>query len=115
MTRDRRPGAHLMLVLTATMAVGPLLTHSLSAMSPLVIADLELTEAQFGLLATTTFFVAAVTAVRTGRWADRLAARTLLVVMFGGAGTSGRTPVAVRRARRARVAPMSVVGRPGRP
>lgn len=74
-----------MLVLTATMAVGPLLTHSLSAMSPLVIADLELTEAQFGLLATTTFFVAAVTAVRTGRWADRLAARTLLVVMFGGA------------------------------
>ncbi|PWF87658.1 MFS transporter [Kocuria rosea] len=85
MTRDRRPGAHLMLVLTATMAVGPLLTHSLSAMSPLVIADLELTEAQFGLLATTTFFVAAVTAVRTGRWADRLAARTLLVVMFGGA------------------------------
>ncbi|MFW3386244.1 UNVERIFIED_CONTAM: MFS transporter [Kocuria sp. CPCC 205274] len=85
MTRDRRPDAHLMLVLTATMAVGPLLTHSLSAMSPLVIADLELTEAQFGLLATTTFFVAAVTAVRTGRWADRLAARTLLVVMFGGA------------------------------
>ncbi|MEX5260864.1 MFS transporter [Kocuria sp. CPCC 205263] len=85
MTRDRRSGAHLMLVLTATMAVGPLLTHSLSAMSPLVIADLELTEAQFGLLATTTFFVAAVTAVRTGRWADRLAARTLLVVMFGGA------------------------------
>lgn len=85
MTRVRRPGAHLMLVLTATMAVGPLLTHSLSAMSPLVIADLELTEAQFGLLATTTFFVAAVTAVRTGRWADRLAARTLLVVMFGGA------------------------------
>lgn len=74
-----------MLVLTATMAVGPLLTHSLSAMSPLVIADLGLTEAQFGLLATTTFFVAAVTAVRTGRWADRLAARTLLVVMFGGA------------------------------
>ncbi|MFF0903566.1 UNVERIFIED_CONTAM: MFS transporter [Kocuria sp. CPCC 205316] len=85
MTRDRRPGAHLMLVLTATMAVGPLLTHSLSAMSPLVIADLELTETQFGLLATTTFFVAALTAVRTGRWADRLSARTLLVVMFGGA------------------------------
>ena len=74
-----------MLVLTATMAVGPLLTHSLSAMSPLVIADLELTETQFGLLATTTFFVAALTAVRTGRWADRLSARTLLVVMFGGA------------------------------
>lgn len=85
MTRDRGPGAHLMLVLTATMAVGPLLTHSLSAMSPLVIADLELTETQFGLLATTTFFVAALTAVRTGRWADRLSARTLLVVMFGGA------------------------------
>lgn len=85
MTRYRRPGAHLMLVLTATMAVGPLLTHSLSAMSPLVIADLGLTETQFGLLATTTFFVAALTAVRTGRWADRLTARTLLVVMFGGA------------------------------
>ncbi|MFE7629992.1 MFS transporter [Kocuria sp. NPDC057446] len=85
MTRRRRPGAHLMLVLTATMAVGPLLTHSLSAMSPLVIEDLGLTETQFGLLATTTFFVAALTAVRTGRWADRLSARTLLVVMFGGA------------------------------
>lgn len=85
MTRRRRPGAHLMIVLTATMAVGPLLTHSLSAMSPLVIEDLGLTETQFGLLATTTFFVAALTAVRTGRWADRLSARTLLVVMFGGA------------------------------
>lgn len=85
MSRDRGAGAHLMLVLTATMAVGPLLTHSLSAMSPLVIQDLQLTETQFGLLATTTFLVAALTAVRTGRWADRLTARTLLVVMFGGA------------------------------
>ncbi|GEO95629.1 MFS transporter [Kocuria turfanensis] len=83
--RERVPGANLMVVLTATMAVGPLLTHSLSAMSPLVIQDLRLTEAQFGLLATVTFFVAAVTAVRTGRWADRLGARTLLAVMFGGA------------------------------
>ncbi|MFC4904517.1 MFS transporter [Kocuria oceani] len=82
---ERAPGPNLMLVLTATMAVGPLLTHSLSAMSPLVIQDLRLTEAQFGLLATVTFFVAAVTAVRTGRWADRLGARTLLAVMFGGA------------------------------
>nr|WP_240898708.1 MFS transporter [Kocuria sediminis] len=54
-------------------------------MSPLVIQDLRLTESQFGLLATVTFFVAAVTAVRTGRWADRLGARTLLAVMFGGA------------------------------
>ncbi|MEX5269931.1 MFS transporter [Kocuria sabuli] len=83
--RGRAPGANLLLVLTATMAVGPLLTHSLSAMSPLVIEDLGLTESQFGLLATVTFFVAAVTAVRTGRWADRLGARTLLAVMFGGA------------------------------
>ena len=86
--QDRRPGADLMLVLTATMAVGPLLTHSLSAMSPLVVADLGLTEAQFGLLASVTFFAAAVTAVRTGRWADRLSARTLLAVMFGGAALS---------------------------
>ncbi|MEX5295413.1 MFS transporter [Kocuria sp. CPCC 205268] len=85
MIRGSGPGAHLMLVLTATMAVGPLLTHSLSAMSPLVIEDLELTEAQFGLLATTTFFVAALAAVRTGRWADRLSARALLLVMFVGA------------------------------
>lgn len=83
--REQAPGANLLLVLTATMAVGPLLTHSLSAMSPLVIQDLGLTESQFGLLATVTFLVAAVTAVRTGRWADRLGARTLLAVMFGGA------------------------------
>lgn len=83
--REQVPGANLLLVLTATMAVGPLLTHSLSAMSPLVIQDLGLTESQFGLLATVTFLVAAVTAVRTGRWADRLGARTLLAVMFGGA------------------------------
>jgi MFS family permease len=83
--REQAPGANLLLVLTATMAVGPLLTHSLSAMSPLVIEDLGLVESQFGLLATVTFFVAAVTAVRTGRWADRLGARTLLTVMFGGA------------------------------
>ncbi|MFI7481364.1 MFS transporter [Kocuria sp. M1R5S2] len=81
----RAPGANLMLVLVSTMAVGPVLTHSLSAMAPLVIEDLAITEAQFGLLAAVTFFVASVTAVRTGRWADRLGARTLLAVMFGGA------------------------------
>ncbi|PLC11567.1 hypothetical protein AUQ48_04045 [Kocuria flava] len=86
--RDRSPGTGLMLVLMATMAVGPLLTHSLSAMSPLVIADLGLSESQFGLLATVTFAAAAVTAVRTGRWADRLTPRTLLVVIFGGAAVS---------------------------
>jgi predicted MFS family arabinose efflux permease len=74
-----------MLVLVSTMAVGPLLTHSLSAMSPLVIADLGITESRFGLLAAVTFFVASVTAVRSGRWADRLGARTLLVIMFCGA------------------------------
>jgi MFS family permease len=84
----RDPGANLMLVLVSTMAVGPLLTHSLSAMSPLVIADLGITESRFGLLAAVTFFVASVTAVRSGRWADRLGARTLLVIMFCGAALS---------------------------
>ena len=46
----RDPGANLMLVLVSTIAVGPLLTHSLSAMSPLVIADMGITESRFGLL-----------------------------------------------------------------
>ncbi|MCM3688596.1 MFS transporter [Kocuria rosea] len=82
------PGPALMVVLVATMAVGPLLNHSLSAMAPLVIADLGITEGQFGLLAAVTFFTAATTAVRTGRWTDRLRARTLLAVIFGGAAAS---------------------------
>lgn len=70
------------------MGIGPLLTYALSATGALVIADLGISAAQFGLLATITFSAAAALALTLGRLSDRFSVRSLLVAVFSGAAAA---------------------------
>ncbi|MDF3312074.1 MFS transporter [Rhodococcus sp. T2V] len=75
-------------MLTAAMAIGPLLTYGVSSTSALVIDSLGITAAQFGMLATLTFLTAAALSLAFGRFSDRFPARALLVTVFAGAALS---------------------------
>jgi predicted MFS family arabinose efflux permease len=66
------------------MGVGPLLNYGMSALSPLIIAGLDITQSQFGLLAGAVFASAAVSSFSLGRLSDRATTRTQLVLIFGG-------------------------------
>lgn len=78
----------LLPLLTAAMAIGPLLTYGLSATSALVIDSLGITAVQFGMLATLSFLMAAALSLTLGRFSDRFPARALLVTIFAGAALS---------------------------
>ena len=66
------------------MGVGPLLNYGLSAVSPLVIADLGISQSQFGLLAGAVFASAAVSSFSLGSLSDRTTTRQQFLVIFGG-------------------------------
>lgn len=83
-----KPPAGLLFILWCAVGVGPLLSYGLSTTSSLVIDELGISEAQFGLLATVTFFTASLTALWLGRLADRVSERTVLLIIFGGAAAS---------------------------
>ncbi|WP_245828010.1 MFS transporter [Sinomonas mesophila] len=74
----------ILVVLVAAMGVGPLLNYGLSAVSPLIIADLGISQSQFGILAGAVFASAAVSSFSLGRLSDRTTTRQQLVVIFGG-------------------------------
>ena len=54
------PGIGLLTVLLGAVAAGPILLYGLSATSDSIIAELGISEAHFGLLATTCFGAAAI-------------------------------------------------------
>ena len=72
------------MVLVAAMGVGPLLNYGLSAVSPLIIADLGISQSQFGLLAGAVFASAAVSSFSLGSLSDRTTVRQQFLVIFGG-------------------------------
>ena len=80
----RRPSTALLVVLVAAMGVGPILNYGLSAVSPLIIADLGISQSQFGILAGAVFASAAVSSFSLGRLSDSTTTRQQLVVIFGG-------------------------------
>jgi MFS family permease len=80
----QQPTGALLFVLTAAMGVGPLFNYGLSATSPLVIADLGISQGQFGLLATAVFAGAAVSSSWLGRLSDRISNQAQLVLIFAG-------------------------------
>ncbi|GAA2199109.1 MFS transporter [Sinomonas flava] len=82
--QTKGPSAALLFVLVCAMGVGPLLNYGMSALSPLIIADLGITQSQFGLLAGAVFASAAVSSFSLGRLSDRATTRTQLVLIFGG-------------------------------
>ncbi|WOP18875.1 MFS transporter [Raineyella sp. LH-20] len=87
LTRTSGPStAALWAGLALCMAAGPLLLYTLTAISPLVIDDLGLSEAQYGAIAAVTFGAAAVSALVLGGPTGRIGARTVMVaVSLGGA------------------------------
>src|SRR6185312_12730322 len=78
----------LLWVLCCAMGVGPLLNYGLSTLSPLIIADLRIGDAQFGLLATATFTSAALSSLWLGRLSDRISNRAQLILIFGGSAAA---------------------------
>ncbi len=83
MSRSRR--AAFGATLTFNMAGPPLIVIALSALGPLVIADLNLTRAEFGSFATVAFTVAALFSAAGGRLVDRVGGRPAAMVVCGGA------------------------------
>lgn len=81
--RKAKPGAGLLLVLLASVGIAPLFTYGLSATSDLVISDLQLSEAQFGLLATVCFGCAAIGNAAFSKFADRRTDVSLFIIIFG--------------------------------
>ena len=78
------PGPGLLFVLVCAMGAGPVMNYGLSATSTLVMADLGISEAQFGLLAATCFASAALSSMSLGKLSDRISARAQLLIIFGG-------------------------------
>lgn len=74
--------------LTFSMGIGPLLVYALTAMGPLIILDLGLSRAQFGLLATVTFVSAALASTSAGIFVDGHRARLVVWVVSAGAALS---------------------------
>ncbi len=81
---SKQPSGALLFVLTCAMGVGPLLNYGLSTVSPLVIEDLDISDGQFGLLATAIFASAAVCSMWLGKLSDRISNRAQLVLIFAG-------------------------------
>lgn len=79
----RAAGPGLLASLVGSVGIGTLLIYGLSATSDLVMSDLGLTEAQFGLLATTCFGCATLGNALLGRFADRQPDHTLILAIFG--------------------------------
>ncbi|MCC9174853.1 MFS transporter [Arthrobacter sp. zg-Y179] len=77
-------GPGLLFVLVCAMGAGPMMNYGLSATSTLIMADLGISEAQFGVLAATCFAGAAVSSMWLGRLSDRISARSQLLIIFGG-------------------------------
>lgn len=81
--RTVRPGFGLLSILLASVGVAPMLNYGLNATSDLIIRDLDITETQFGLLATLCFGCAALGNVVFGKFSDRQPDTRLLIIIFG--------------------------------
>lgn len=80
----KRRNVGLAATLTLSMGAGPLVLFALSALSPAIIADLDLTRTAFGTLATTAFLIAAAVSGLLGAATDRLRSRAVMVAIFTG-------------------------------
>ncbi|WGP05445.1 MFS transporter [Bacillus subtilis] len=82
-SRDQKaPGIGLLTVLLGAVAAGPIMLYGLSATSDSIIAELGISEAHFGLLATICFGAAAIGNATLGRLADRHSDLSLMAFIF---------------------------------
>lgn len=85
--RRRRDDLALWAGLALCMGVGPLMLYTLTAVAPVVIADLALSPAQYGAIATVTFGSAALGALALGGPSSRFGGRSVMVAVAIGSGT----------------------------
>lgn len=86
---DRRRDTLVLAVsLPLCMAVGPLMLYTLAAVSPLVIEDLEMSDAQYGAVSAVTFISAAGGAFFLGGQSARFTARHVMMGIAIGSGVS---------------------------
>lgn len=83
----RRPNVMLWVALAVCMAAGPLFLYTLTAVSPLLVADLGLSPTQYGAIASVVFGSAALSALTLGGPSGRLGARTVMVAVSLGSAT----------------------------
>ncbi|MDO5743790.1 MAG: MFS transporter [Micrococcaceae bacterium] len=76
------PSRSLLAILLLAVGIAPLLNYGLSAISDLVITDLGISEAQFGLLATVCFGAAAIGNAAFGRFTDHQPDTRLMMLIF---------------------------------
>lgn len=74
----------LWMSLFVCMGIGPMFLYTLTAISPLVIADLDLSPAEYGAISTVTFGAAALSALLLGGPSTRFGARTVMVAVSVG-------------------------------
>ena len=74
----------LWMSLFVCMGIGPMFLYTLTAISPLVIADLDLSPAEYGAISTVTFGSAALSALLLGGPSSRFGARTAMVAVSVG-------------------------------
>jgi predicted MFS family arabinose efflux permease len=82
----RRDDLALWSGLALCMAVGPLMLYTLTAVSPLLIADLGLSPVRYGAIATVTFGSAALSALALGGPSSRFSGRSVMVAVAIGSG-----------------------------
>jgi predicted MFS family arabinose efflux permease len=82
-TREQLSPA-LWMSLFVCMGIGPMFLYTLTAISPLVIADLDLSPAEYGAISTVTFGSAALSALLLGGPSSRFGARTVMVAVSVG-------------------------------
>lgn len=79
----RAPGV-LLVVLMAAMSVGPIFNFAIGALSPIILEQFRISEAQYGLIITVIFLSAGITSTFLGVLADRLSVRSQFVIIFVG-------------------------------
>lgn len=82
-TRERVTPA-LWTSLFVCMGVGPMFLYTLTAISPLVIADLDLSPAEYGAISTVAFGSAAASSLLLGGLSNRFGARTVMIAVSIG-------------------------------
>ncbi|GAA5201785.1 hypothetical protein GCM10023346_46970 [Arthrobacter gyeryongensis] len=87
-TPTRPPGKLPLAAMLATVAFGPMLLSSLSATSNMVIGELGISAAQFGLLGTACFAAGAIGNAAFGRFNDKQSDSLLLTLVVGMAAAA---------------------------
>ena len=74
----------LLIILLCAMGAGPLFNYGISVSSALIIEQLGITAGQLGLIVTVVFATAAVSSIWLGNLADKISARSQMMLIFVG-------------------------------